>query len=174
MRPHRSRDGDQPSLIHLNATLLFRLDRCPQPYAHLLKKKDLTHISPLVEYLIGSSGHVVCLGGDAVRNRHRRGKRKYKRINLLAIMNAEEAERYASVMNNIISSNDGAFSLGWKYRVRKNRGDGFFKDVACARYVIEPRLEGIEKLLYLFRPSSIELDIATEQECPSVLEGMVR
>jgi hypothetical protein len=66
-------------------------------------------------------------------------------------------------MNNIISANDGAFSLGLKYQVKKNRCEGCFKEIALARYIIEPRLEGPEKLLYPFRPASIELDLTTQQ-----------
>jgi hypothetical protein len=82
---------------------------------------------------------------------------------MLAILNnGDEVDKYSSIMNNIISSNDGAFSMGMKYRVRKNRNDGCFKDIAHARYVIEPRLEGPEKLLYPFRSSVIELDITTQ------------
>ena len=65
-------------------------------------------------------------------------------------------------MNNIIASNEGAFSMGGKYRVKRNWFAGCFKDIAIARYLIEPRLVGPEKLLYPFRPSSIELDLTTE------------
>jgi len=35
-------------------------------------------------------------------------------------------------MNNIISANDGAFSLGLKFRVSKNRCEGCFKEIALA------------------------------------------
>ena len=66
-------------------------------------------------------------------------------------------------MNNIISANDGAFSLGLKFRVSKNRCEGCFKEIALARYIQEPRLETPEKPLYPFRPSSIELDLTTQQ-----------
>jgi len=78
-------------------------------------------------------------------------------------MTAADIEKYSCIMNNIISANDGAFSLGLKYQVKKNRCEGCFKEIALARYVIEPRLEGPEKLFYLFRPSSIELDLTTQQ-----------
>jgi hypothetical protein len=67
-------------------------------------------------------------------------------------------------MNSIISSNDGAFSMGLKYRVRKNRQDGCFKEIALARYFIEPRLEHLEKLLYPLRSSTIELNLTTQQK----------
>lgn len=116
---------------------------------------------------------MVCMGGDAVRNLCRRGKRRYRKIALLAVLPSSEADKYSSVLNNIISSSDGAFSLGCKYRVRKNRQDGCFKDIAFARYIIEPRLEGPEKLLYLFRPATIELDIITEQTFSSALKDGV-
>lgn len=157
-------DDDQPSLIHFSSTPLFRLEKCPGKYAHLLKKKDLMHIGPIVNYLIGNSGHVVYLGGDAVKNLYLHGKRKYKTLNILAILTSHDVDRYSDIMNNIISSNDGAFSMGWKYRVRKNRHDGCFKEIAHARYIIEPRLEGPEKLLYPFRPATIELDLATQHK----------
>ena len=156
------RDDSQPSLIYFSSTPLFRLERSPEKYAHLLRKKDLIHIGPIVNYLISNSGHVVCLGGDVVRNLYLHGRRKYKTITIVALLTGSEVENYARIMDNIISSNDGAFSMGWKYRVRKNRGDGCFKDIALARYVIEPRLEGPEKLLYPFRPAPIELDLTTE------------
>jgi hypothetical protein len=156
-------DDDQPSLIHFSTTPLFRLEKNPEKYAHLLKKKDVEHIAPIVNYFIRGSGHIVYLGGDAVRNLYLHGRKKYRSLTMLAILTGEEVERYTDVMNNIISSNDGAFSLGMKYRVRKNRCDGCFKEIARARYVIEPRLEGPEKLLYPFRSSAIELDLTTRQ-----------
>lgn len=154
-------DDHQPSLIHFSTSPLFRLEKDPEKYAHLLKKKDVEHIGPIVNYFIRGSGHVVYLGGDAVRNLYLHGRKKYRTLNMLAILAGEDADRYCCVMNNIISSNDGAFSMGLKYRVRKNRQDGCFRDIADARYVIEPRLEGPEKLLYPFRSSAIELDITT-------------
>ncbi len=67
-------------------------------------------------------------------------------------------------MNNIISSNDGAFSMGFKYWVRKNRAEGCFRDIALGRYIIEPRLEGLQKLLFPIRPATIELDLTTHSK----------
>jgi hypothetical protein len=81
---------------------------------------------------------------------------------MLAILTGSEIDNYTSILNNIISANDGVFSMGMKYRVRKNRNNGCFKDIAVARYVIEPRLEGPEILLYPFRSSPIELDLTTQ------------
>ena len=153
---------DHPALIHFSSMPLFRLDKCPEKYAHLLKKKDLENIGPLVKYFINNSGHVAYLGGDVVRNLYLHGRRKYKLLNILIILTSSDVYKYSSIMNNIISSNDGAFSLGLKYRVRKNRSEGCFSDIAHDRYVIEPRLEGPEKLLYPFRPASIELDLTTQ------------
>ena len=155
--------ADQPSLIHFSSTPLFQLERSPEKYAHLLKKKDAVQIGPIVNYFIGNSGHVAYLGGDVVKNLYLRGMKKYKTINILAILTAADIEKYSCIMNNIISANDGAFSLGLKYQVKKNRCDECFKEIALARYVIEPRLEGLEKLFYPFRPSSIELDLTTQQ-----------
>jgi len=154
---------DHPSLIHFSSTPLFRLESSPDKYAHLLKDKDTVQIGPIVNYFIGNSGHVAYLGGDVVKNLYLRGMKKYKTINILAILTAADFEKYSCIMNNIISANDGAFSLGLKYQVKKNRCEGCFKEIALARYVIEPRLEGPEKLFYLFRPSSIELDLTTQQ-----------
>ena len=154
--------GDQPLFIHFSSTPLFRLENSPATYAHLLRKKDLIHIGPIVNYFISGSGHVVYLGGEAVKNLYFYGKRKYKSLNMLAILTVRDVERYSCILNNIISSNDGAFSMGWKFLVRKNRSDGCFKDIAEARYIIEARLEGPEKLLYPFRPAAIELDLTTE------------
>ncbi len=158
---HRHLDVNHPSLIHFSTTPLFRLEKSAEKYAHLLKKKDVEHIGPIVNYFISHSGHVIYLGGDAVKNLYLHGKKKYKSLTMLAILTGDDVDKYASTMNNIISSNDGAFSMGLKYRVRKNRSDGCFKDIALARYVIEPRLEGPEKLLYPLRSSAIELDLTT-------------
>jgi len=154
---------DHPSLIHFSSTPLFRLERSSDTYAHLLKNKDAVQIGPIVNYFIGNSGHVAYLGGEVVKNLYLRGRKSYKTINILAILTSADIDKYACIMNNIISANDGAFSLGLKYQVKKNRCEGCFKDIALARYVIEPRLEGPEKLLYPFRPSSIELDLTTQQ-----------
>lgn len=46
---------------------------------------------------------------------------------------------------------------------RRNSSQGCFKDIAQARHVIEPRLEGFEKLLYPLRAAAIELDIITKK-----------
>lgn len=155
--------ADQPALIHFSSTPLFQLERSPERYAHLLRNKDAVQIGPIVNYFIGNSGHVAYLGGDVVKNLYLRGRKRYKTINILAILTAAEIDKYSCIMNNIISANDGAFSMGLKYLVRKNRRDGCFKEIALARYVIEPRLEGAEKLFYPFRPASIELDLTTQQ-----------
>jgi hypothetical protein len=155
-------DDNQPSLIHFSSTPLFRLEKCPEKYAHLLKKKDVKHIAPIVNYFISKSGHIVYLGGDVVKNLYFHSKKNYKVLNLLAILTSQDVDKYSSIMNSIISSNDGAFSMGFKYRVRKNRSDGCFKDIALARYIIEPRLEGPEKLLYPLRSSTIELDLTSQ------------
>ena len=154
---------DHPSLIHFSSTPLFRLESSPDKYAHLLKNKDAVQIGPIVNYFIGNSGHVAYLGGDVVKNLYLRGRKRYKTINILAILTSADIDKYSCIMNNIISANDGAFSLGLKYQVKKNRCDECFKEIALARYVIEPRLEGLEKLFYPFRPSSIELDLTTQQ-----------
>jgi len=159
---HGHLGANHPSLIHFSTTPLFRLEKSPEKYAHLLKKKDVEHVGPIVNYLINQSGHVAYLGGEAVKNLYLHGRRKYKSLNILAILTGDDVDKYTSIMNSIISSNDGAFSMGLKYRVRKNRCDGCFKDVALARYVIEPRLEGPEKLLYPLRSSAIELDLTTQ------------
>ncbi len=155
-------DASHPSLIHFSSTPLFRLESSPDTYKHLLKEKDQVNIGPIVNYLISFSGHAVYLGGDVVKNLFLHGKRSYKTINILAILCTEDIDRYTFVMNNIISSNEGAFSMGGKYRVKRNWFGGCFKDIAIARYLIEPRLEGPEKLLYPFRPSTIDLDLTTE------------
>jgi hypothetical protein len=157
-----SPDVNRPSLIHFSSTPLFRLEQCPEKYVHLLKKKDHQHIGPIIKYFIGKSGHVVYLGGDAVINLYLRGRKKYRSLNILAILTGSDVDNYSSILNNIISSNDGVFSMGLKYRIRKNRNNGCFKDIALARYIIEPRLEGPEKLLYLLRSSPIELDLTTQ------------
>ncbi len=156
-------DASHPSLIHFSATPLFRLEKAPEKYAHLLKKKDVEHVGPIVDYFISNSDHVVYLGGDAVRNVYLRGRKKYKTINILALLTAPDVDQYCWILNNIISSNDGEFSMGLKYRVSKNRQEGCFKNIACARYIIEPRLVGPEKLLYPLRASTIELDLTTRQ-----------
>jgi hypothetical protein len=166
--------ADHPSLIHFSATPLFRLEKAPEKYAHLLKKKDVEHIAPVVDYFISNSDHVVYLGGDAVKNLYLRGRKKYKVLNILALLTGADVEKYSWILNNIISSNDGAFSMGLKYRVRKNRQEGCFKDIALARYVIEPRLEGPEKLLYPFRSSAIELDLTTQNKFSQVFGVEVR
>jgi hypothetical protein len=160
----RALKSDQPSLIHFSSMPLFRLEKDHETFAHILKKKDVENVGPVVNYFIRQPGHSAYLGGDAVRNLYLLGKRKkYKVLNMLAILTASEVDTCEAVMNNIISSNDGAFSLGFKFTVRKNRCDGCFRDVALARYVIEPRLEGPEKLLYPFRSSPIEVDLTTHQ-----------
>ncbi len=156
-------NDQHPSLIHFSSTPLFRLDKSKEKYKHLLKQKDVEHLSPLVNYFINQSGHVIYLGGDAVINLFLRGKKKYKSLTLLVILANDEVERYSNILNNIISSNDGAFSMGMKYKVSKNRKDSCFKELALARYIIEPRLEGPEKLLYPLRSSTIELDLSTHQ-----------
>lgn len=161
-------DGNEPALIYSSATPLFRLDRSPEKYSHLLKKKDLINSGPIVNYLINNSGHVAFLAGDVVQNLYVHGKRKYRTINILAILTGFDIEKYLGIMNNIISSNDGAFSMGLKYWVRKNRGEGCFKDIAYGRYIIEPRLEGAEKLLFPFRPASIELDLTSQRKFSDV------
>ena len=155
---------DHPSLIHFSSTPLFRLESSPDTYAHLLKNKDAVQVGPIVNYFIGNSGHVAYLGGEVVKNLYLRGRKQYKTINILAILTSADIDKYSCIMNNIISANDGAFSLGLKYLVKKNRCEGCFKEIALARYVIEPRLEGPEKLLYPFRPASIELDLTTQQK----------
>ena len=154
---------NHPSLIHFSSTPLFRLEQAPEKYCHLLKKKDLEHVGPIINYFISNSDHVVYLGGDAVKNLYLRGRKKYKTLNILALLTSPEVDRYSWILNNIISSNDGAFSMGLKYWVKKNRKEGCFKDIACSRYIIEPRLEGPEKLLYPLRSSSIELDLTTRE-----------
>ncbi len=159
---HRDLNASHPSLIHFSTTPLFRLERSSEKYAHLLKKKDIEHVSPIVNYLISQSGHRAYLGGEAVTNLYLHGRKKYKALNILAILSGDDVDKYAGIMNSIISSNDGEFSMGMRYRVRKNRCDGCFKEVALARYIIEPRLVGPEKLLYPLRSSSIELDLTTE------------
>jgi hypothetical protein len=151
--------AEHPSLLRLRSTHLFRLDKYPETYSHLLKKKDTEYIGPLVTYFIGETGRIVYLGGDAVMNLYVHGRKRYKSLNILAVMPGDDLDRCSCMMNNIISSNDGAFSIGFRYRVKKNRQEGCFKEVSQARYIIEPRLEGPEKLLYPFRASIIELDL---------------
>ena len=152
-------NGHHPALVHINSSLLFCLEKDPEKYSHLLKKKDKDYVGPLINYLIGKSGNVVYLGGDAVRNLYLQGKKRYRSLNILAVISEDDLDRCSCMMNNIISSNDGAFSMGFRYRVNKNRQDGCFKGISQARYIIEPRLEGPEKLLYPFRASTIELDL---------------
>ena len=166
--PRDPLDGNQPVLIFFSTTPLFRIEKCPEKYAHLLKKKDLINIGPIVNYLINNSGHVAFLAGDVVKNLYLNGKRKYKTINILAIVTGNDVDKYSFIMNNIISSNDGAFSMGLKYRVGKNRREGVFSHISHERYIIEPRLEGPEKLLFLLRPAAIELDITTQNRFSDV------
>ncbi len=161
-------DGNEPALVCSSPVPLFRLDRSPEKYSHLLRKKDLINVGPIVNYLISNSGQAAFLAGDVVRNLYFHGKRRYRTINILAVLIGPDIEKYQGIMNNIISSNDGAFSMGFKYWVRKNRGEGCFRNVAYGRYIIEPRLEGAEKLLFPFRPSSIELDLTSQKRFSEV------
>jgi hypothetical protein len=154
--------GSHPSLIHFSTMSLFRLESSPDTFKHLLREKDLLHVAPIVNYLISGSGHVVYMGGDVVRNLYFHGRKSYKTINIIALLCNEEIERYTFVLNNIISSSDGAFSMGGRYWAKRNRCTGCFTDIAIARYLIEPRLVGPEKLLYPFRPTTIELELTTE------------
>ena len=156
---HGPVNADHPSLLHVKSFHLFRLEKCPETYSHLLKKKDTEYVVPLVNYFIGEAGRAVYVGGDAVKNLYVHGRKRYKWLNILAVLPGDDLDRCSCMMNNIISSNDGAFSMGFRYRVNKNRQEGCFKEVSQARYVIEPRLEGPEKLLYPFRASTIELDL---------------
>lgn len=167
---HRHLKNHQPSLIHFSSMPLFRLEKDHQTFAHILKKKDVVNIGPIVNYFIRHSGQTAYLGGEAVRNLYLHGRKKYKTLNILAILTTEDVEKYAAIMDNIISSNDGAFSLCFKFTIRKNRCDGCFKTIALARYVLEPRLEGPEKLLYLFRPTPVELDLTTQQRLDHAFE----
>jgi hypothetical protein len=160
--PKDSMDANQPALIFSSPTPLFRLEKCPEKYSHLLKKKDMINVGPIVNYFINNSGQVAFLAGDVVKNLYLHGRRKYRVINILTILTSLDVEKYSGIMNNIISSNDGAFSMGFKYWVRKNRDEGCFRDIALGRYIIEPRLEGPEKLLFPFRPAAIELDLTTQ------------
>ncbi len=172
--PGSTHSDSQPALIQFSSTPLFRLEKCPEKYAHLLKKKDRQNIGPIVNYFISNSGHIAYLGGDVVSNLYLHGRRKYKTVNILVILTGSDVDKYSSIMNNIISSNDGDFSLGFKYHVRKNRGEGCFKEIANGGYIIEPRLEGPEKLLYPFRPASIELDLTTQDRFSQVFGVEVR
>jgi len=165
--PKDSMDANQPESIFSSPPPLFRLEKSPEKYSHLLKKKDLINVGPIVNYFINNSGQVAFLAGDVVKNLFLRGKRKYRVINILTILTGPDIEKYSGIMNNIISSNDGAFSMGFKYWVRKNRGEGCFRDIALGRYIIEPRLEGPEKLLFPFRPAAIELDLTTQSRFSS-------
>lgn len=171
--PKDTTDVDHPALIYSCPTPLFRLEKSPEKYSHLLKKKDLINIGPIVNYFINNSGQVVFLAGDVVKNLYFQGKRKYRTINILAILTSFDIEKYLGIMNNIISSNDGAFSMGFKYWIRKNRSDGSFRDIAHGRYIIEPRLEGAEKLLFPMRPASIELDLTSQGRFSEVFGGEV-
>ncbi|MDA8106717.1 MAG: hypothetical protein M0Z71_15245 [Nitrospiraceae bacterium] len=172
--PERPVDGNQPAPIYFSSTPLFRLESSPEKYAHFLRRKDLVNLDPIIRYFIRTSGHVAFLAGDVVRNLYLYGKKKYKTINVLAILTDGDVDKYSAVMNNIISSSDGQFSLGFKYRVKKNRGEGCFKDVACARYIVEPRLEGLEKLFYLFRPAAVELDLTSQDRFCSAFGGELK
>jgi hypothetical protein len=167
-------DGNQPALIYFSSTPLFRLESAPEKYAHFLRRKDAVNLGPIVHYFIRTSGHVAFLAGDVVRNLYLYGKKKYRTINILAILSDGDVDKYSAVMNNIISSSDGEFSLGFKYRVRKNRGEGWFKDIAYARYILEPRLEGLEKLFYPFRPAAVELDLTSQERFCSVFRGALK
>src|SRR5512147_1906828 len=99
---------NHPSLIHFSSTPLFRLETSPEKYAHLLKKKDREYLCPIVNYFINKLGHVVFLGGDAVKNLYIHGRKKYKTLTLLAILTGSDLDKYTGIMNSIISSNDGA------------------------------------------------------------------
>jgi hypothetical protein len=134
-------DASRPALVHFSSAPLFRLERCHDKYAHLLKKKDLRHISPLVNYFICHSGHVVYLGGDVVSNLYLNGRRRYKTINILGILSCADIEKYSDILNNVISSNDGSFSLGAKYRVKKKQGRRLFPK--CRAGQIRDRAEAI-------------------------------
>jgi hypothetical protein len=114
-------DDFQPSLIHFSSTPLFRLENCPEKYSHLLKKKGVEYIGPIVNYFISKSGHIVYLGGDVVKNLYFHGKKNYKVLNLLAILTSQDVDKYSSIMNSIISSSDGAFSMCFKYQIRKKQ-----------------------------------------------------
>jgi hypothetical protein len=157
-----SMDAKQSALIFSTPIPLFRLDKCSEKYSHLLKKKDLINVGPIVNYFINNSEQAAFLAGDVVNNLYLHGKRKYRVINILSILTGLGIEKYSGILNNIISSNDGAFSMGFKYWVKKNRDEGCFRDIAQVRYIIEPRLEGPEKLLFPFRPAAIELDLTTQ------------
>lgn len=57
--------------------------------------------------------------------------------------------KYSGVINNILSSNDGAFFDGLnKYLVRKNRKESCFGDIADERYILEPRLEVLKNCCF--------------------------
>lgn len=167
-------DHHHPELTYASPMPLFRLEKCPEKYSHLLKKKDLINAGHVINYFVLHSGQVAFMAGDAVNNLYVHGKKKYGRINLLVILTTSDMEKYSGILNNIISSNDGSFSMGLKYRVRKNRGEGCFRDVAQARYIIEPRLEGLERLFFLFRPAVIELDLITRNRFTSAFGIEVR
>ena len=172
--PGSPADGNQPALIYFSSTPLFRLEDAPEKYAHFLRRKDVVNLDPIVRYFIRTSGHVAFLAGDVVRSLYLYGKKKYKTINILAILSDGDVDKYSALMNNIISSSDGQFSLGFKYRVRKNRGEGCFKGIACARYIVEPRLEGLEKLFYPFRPAAVELDLTSRGRFCSAFGGELK
>ena len=157
-------DNKQPALIQFSSNPLFRLEKCPDKYSHLLRKRDLEYVIPIVNYFINHSGHTAYLSGDVVKNLYLRGRKEYKFINIIVLLDNDDLYRYSGVMNNIISSNDGAFSLGMRYMVRKNRGKGSFSEIASARYILMARYEGIEKLLPFFKPAPIELDLATKEK----------
>ncbi len=172
--PESPVDGNQPALIYFSSIPLFRLENAPEKYAHFLRRKDVVNLDPIVHYFIRTSGHVAFLAGDVVRNLYLYGKKKYKIINILAILSDGDVDKYSAVMNNIISSSDGQFSLVFKYKVRKNRDEGCFKGIACARYILEPRLEGLEKLFYPFRPAAVELDLTSRDRFCSAFGGELK
>ncbi len=157
-----------PELTYSSPMPLFRLEKLHEKHSHLLKKKDLINVGPIINYFMHNSGQVAYMAGDAVNNFYIHGKRRYNRINILVVLTTSDMEKYSGILNNIISSNDGAFSMGRRYWVRKNRGEGCFRDIAQARYIIEPRLEGVEKLLFLFRATAIELDLITQNRFSAV------
>lgn len=156
-----SADHHKPELTYSNPPL-FRVEKCAENYSHLLKKKDVINVGPIINYFVKNSEQAAFLAGDVVNNHYMYGKRKYSRITILVILTTLDMEKYSGILNNIISSNDGAFSMGFKYWVRKNRGESCFKDDAQGRYIVEPRLEGIERLLFPLRPTAIELDLITK------------
>lgn len=65
------------------------------------------------------------------------------------------------------------FPWGLNTASGKTGAKAYFKEIAQGRYIIEPRLEGTEKLLYPFRPAAIELDLTTQNRFSQVF-GVVR